>query len=472
MLSQTTLSGGRTMDCPQAMPHSVFFAGCIVFVLFISLSLSIAQAPVAHWQFDEGSGNVALDSSGNGYTASLANGIGWITDPNGIAADSTLRQFMSTLPIGLSGTNAVTVSLWVNRQYSTRGTAVLFETPQDYSRSATGFVLYADSRICQGMQASLRGNAGYTTNCYSQPTSGTWHYLAVVFDKSQIDGNEIVLYVDGNRVTPIHTIQASANTNNFGNNPFYMFSRGGMSNFASAEVADARIYNTALTAQQIENLFSMSSGIGVSPSFNISASPFAFTTKRGSTVISTITSTPTNGFNGSITLSVSGVPQGMTVNFTPNPIPAPGAGTSTMSIQPGSTTKPGIYHLTVLGTSGITQRVLTVSVAVVDTPVVDLAWGGSQSAVGYNVYRSANSGGPYTKINSGLIPSTSYTDNNVQSGFTYYYVATSVDSEQHESGYSNQASANVPLEGSPATNPTRVTMNGGPVSTVSPGVLY
>lgn len=443
------------MDCMQAMHNLVFFVCWITLVLFISLAHSTAQVPVADWQFGEGSGTVAYDSSGNGYTATLADGVGWITEPNGIAADSNLQQFMSALPVDLSDTNAITVSLWVNRQYSMRGAAVLFEAPQDYTRSATGFALYADSRVCQGMQASLQGNAGYTTNCYSQPPSGTWHNLIVVFDKSQIDGNEIVLYVDGNRATPTGTLAVSTNTNNFGQDPFYMLSRGGMSNFASAEVADVRIYNTALTAQQIENLFTLSSSIGLSPSFDITASPFAFTVKRGSSVVSGITSTIANGFDSEVSLSVSGVPDGMTVTFTPNPIPGPGAGISTVTISVGSMTGAGTYPLGVLGTSGSMQRVSTISVAVTDSPVVDLTWVGSQNVIGYNAYRSDNSGGPYAKINSELIPGTSYTDNNVQSGSTYYYVATSVDSEYRESGYSNEALANVPSEDSPATSATR-----------------
>ena len=58
----------------------------------------------------------------------------------------------------------------------------------------------------------------------------------------------------------------------------------------------------------------------------------------------------------------------------------------------------------------------------------DLSWGPSPSTVvGYNVYRSTTPGGPYTKINSSLDPSTLYTDSTVQSGQTYYYVSTAVD---------------------------------------------
>jgi hypothetical protein len=77
---------------------------------------------------------------------------------------------------------------------------------------------------------------------------------------------------------------------------------------------------------------------------------------------------------------------------------------------------------------------------------VDLSWTASQSPniIGYNVYRSPTSGGPYTQINSGLGANTAYTDNSVTPGSTYYYVTTAVDSSNQESAYSNQSMAQIP----------------------------
>ncbi len=77
---------------------------------------------------------------------------------------------------------------------------------------------------------------------------------------------------------------------------------------------------------------------------------------------------------------------------------------------------------------------------------VALSWQASTSSgvTGYNVYRGTVSGGPYTKITSSTVSGLGYTDNNVTSGQTYYYVATAVDSSSNESAYSNQATAAVP----------------------------
>jgi len=77
---------------------------------------------------------------------------------------------------------------------------------------------------------------------------------------------------------------------------------------------------------------------------------------------------------------------------------------------------------------------------------VDLSWNAStsQDVIGYNVYRGTTSGGPYSKINSVLDPSTAYTDTSVADATIYYYVTTAVDSNNQESVHSNEAQATIP----------------------------
>lgn len=68
----------------------------------------------------------------------------------------------------------------------------------------------------------------------------------------------------------------------------------------------------------------------------------------------------------------------------------------------------------------------------------------SSNVTGYNVYRSSTSGGPYTKLNSPLLASNTYTDSSVVASQTYFYVGTSVDSAGNETTYSKQVSATIP----------------------------
>ena len=79
------------------------------------------------------------------------------------------------------------------------------------------------------------------------------------------------------------------------------------------------------------------------------------------------------------------------------------------------------------------------------THQVTLNWKASSSQVaGYNLYRSTTTGGNYIKINSSLIRGITYTDNTVEGGTTYYYVARAVDDRGNESVDSKEITAAIP----------------------------
>lgn len=117
-----------------------------------------------------------------------------------------------------------------------------------------------------------------------------------------------------------------------------------------------------------------------------------------------------------------------TVTFTPE---APGPSTGTLAFVTNGSASAG--------------ATLTGSTAGAGAHSVQLSWNASSSPViGYNIYRSPQPGGPYTRLTGAPQPVTSYADYGVQSGATYYYVATSVNGSSEESAYSNQTVATVP----------------------------
>lgn len=126
------------------------------------------------------------------------------------------------------------------------------------------------------------------------------------------------------------------------------------------------------------------------------------------------------------------IPAGQSVPFTLTFAPqATGSASAVLSFSSNASNSP-TGNLSGVGTSPPQHS-------------VSLSWADSGSGiVGYNVYRSSTSGGPYTEINSGLDPSTTYSDNTVAAGQTYYYVATSVQGSGGESAYSNETQAVVP----------------------------
>lgn len=79
---------------------------------------------------------------------------------------------------------------------------------------------------------------------------------------------------------------------------------------------------------------------------------------------------------------------------------------------------------------------------------VELSWsepaGTGNTIVGFNVYRSASGSSSFARVNPSPNQSSTYTDGNVQSGTTYAYKVTSVDSAGRESTPSSPISIAVP----------------------------
>lgn len=158
--------------------------------------------------------------------------------------------------------------------------------------------------------------------------------------------------------------------------------------------------------------------------------------------------------SGTVSLSAPAPPGGVVVSLWTSGFPA--FVPTSVIIAAGTTTTS--FTITTVPTSQAFQPVITAFYAgaiktatVVVTPTIShqatLNWNASTTpAVTYNVYRRAQSAGPYSKINSAAVDATSYVDTAVAGGQTYYYVVTAVSSGGLESNYSNEAAAVIPSD--------------------------
>jgi Abnormal spindle-like microcephaly-assoc'd, ASPM-SPD-2-Hydin/Cep192 domain 4/HYDIN/CFA65/VesB-like, Ig-like domain len=190
------------------------------------------------------------------------------------------------------------------------------------------------------------------------------------------------------------------------------------------------------------------SGTGVAATKTLSVSPTSLSfgnVNTGSSASQTITITNT----GNSTVSISQVSATGTGFSAPNsPISLTPSQNTTVAVQFAPTTA-GSATGSVTITSDATGSPATVTLSGTGVTAVQhsvaLTWGASTSTVaGYNVYRSTVSGTSYARVNGSLVTNLNYTDSTVQSGTTYYYVTTAVDSSGNESVYSNQVSATIP----------------------------
>ncbi|MGC2744795.1 MAG: hypothetical protein WA672_16590 [Candidatus Angelobacter sp.] len=107
------------------------------------------------------------------------------------------------------------------------------------------------------------------------------------------------------------------------------------------------------------------------PNYTLSASPSSLTVTQGSSGSSTITVTPSGGFTGSVSLSTSALPSGVTASFGTNPT----TGTSVVTFTASSTATTGTSSVTITGTSGTLSHTTSISLTVngVATPNFSLS---------------------------------------------------------------------------------------------------
>lgn len=219
---------------------------------------AIYSTAKAYWRFEEGIGIESEDVTGGGHPMQLANGVGWTRGVSGGAVSSTgSSEFMASTLINFTLTQGVTVSAWVRRTYSVGPRHTLFELSADFNSVDTGFGFFPDdTSLCATglVMLGTHGAAGYSANCYTQPSSGVWHHIVAVYDKSLAGNAETALYIDGVLQTPVASPFTADNTELFGDHLLYVFSRGGVEEYNAGEVDELAIFARALTPAEIAQL--------------------------------------------------------------------------------------------------------------------------------------------------------------------------------------------------------------------------
>ena len=103
--------------------------------------------------------------------------------------------------------------------------------------------------------------------------------------------------------------------------------------------------------------------VNPAPDFTISATPSSQIVVRTSSTSFSVTVSSVNGFSGTVSLDASGLPPNGTASFS-NPF-VTGSGSSTLTVTPGITSPPGIYTLTITGTSAGLSHSVNVTLMVI-----------------------------------------------------------------------------------------------------------
>ncbi len=204
--------------------------------------------PVAHWTFDEGVDTTAGDSAGsNDGTLSGAVLPQWI---GGWVGDYALEFNNSSDYVSVPhnedfNSQDFTVTAWL-ANYNPGTTSAYF-------RRIGGWHLRTTSN---GWDIDIEGgdivNSRYDFP-ESEPADPEWHHYAITVS-SPANGSEVIFYVDGVQVGPIHTY-----TNGFSDSvdaALYIGQYSPGYNWDGA-MDDVRFYNEVLTAQEILGLHNL-----------------------------------------------------------------------------------------------------------------------------------------------------------------------------------------------------------------------
>jgi hypothetical protein len=103
-------------------------------------------------------------------------------------------------------------------------------------------------------------------------------------------------------------------------------------------------------------------GAPPTPDFAVSCTPSSHTAQQGASPASTCTVTALNGYSGSVSLSCSGNPAGISCGFSPSSVSPTGNSTLTLTI--GGSQSTGTFNFDVVGDDGTTTHTTGMSVTV------------------------------------------------------------------------------------------------------------
>ncbi len=187
----------------MSMVKLLFAIACICVMASVALAAK-PEGLTAEWNFDEGKGDVANDSSGNGHDAKLY-GATWVKQGDGFALRLNGRgdyvDCGRSADIGIGG--PVTVEAWVKPMARGPGGGVLMGTSRE------GYLLTYRNRVrnrgfCRWHIGSARNEVGGSLEL------GEWNHVAATFD-----GKRRSLWINGRLAASLESLEPPRKGGNF-----------------------------------------------------------------------------------------------------------------------------------------------------------------------------------------------------------------------------------------------------------------
>jgi hypothetical protein len=229
----------------------------------------LSSGLAGYWKLDENTGTSAGDASTNGNSGTLTNGPTWTTgqiktgvDFDGIDDYITVADPASGV-LDAVGDQYYTLSGWFNRDTATTTDTILAKSngPAD----TMGYLVYLDAttdKLVFSTRSTLGDNSYQSISTF---TAAGWHHFAVVFNIPRTGGNFGQIYIDG-------SIQNDNNgAGGYGGSidstrAFVIGAESDAGNPFDGKLDEIRLYNRALSADEVGQLYRLTTPTGVDTS--------------------------------------------------------------------------------------------------------------------------------------------------------------------------------------------------------------
>ncbi len=203
---------------------------------------------VSRWSFNEGSGSVAVDNSGNGHDGTI-NGATVVDGISGKALSFDGVDDYVSLPSSsnlsfYSLTEEFSTSFWIKPDSVAPSDQAILEHDDDYLVCLNGGVLsYRKTDL-----HNLYHNSWQSTN--PEITAGTWTHVAITYDGSGAGGTK--MYVDGTEVLVTNTAHHGGGGSGTGDNFAIGIRAFDLTTTPfGGQIDEVRIYNRVLSPAEI-----------------------------------------------------------------------------------------------------------------------------------------------------------------------------------------------------------------------------
>ena len=229
------------------MCRKFIFLTSIVLVLILaglSSAQDLTEGLVGWWKFDEGSGAVAADSSGNGNDGTLHGPVEWTTDGKiggAMAFTGPYNYVLVPDAPSLNPTNGITIAAWINPSWT--GNNRILQKSTEGSDNQYRLLKEGGNNTRVHFPPIPRFEATGII-----PPAGEWSHLAATYD-----GSSLKVYIDG---VVVAETEASGKLD-VSDGPLFIgnkWSQAPAGDEFNGMMDDVRIYDRALSANDIKVL--------------------------------------------------------------------------------------------------------------------------------------------------------------------------------------------------------------------------